>query len=47
MSEWGYIALAYGVAWTTLVGYGLYLARRTAAASAEWRRASAGKGGTQ
>ena len=34
MGEWGYVWLAYGVAWATLVVYTVYLNRRAARARA-------------
>ncbi len=28
MSEWGYVGVAYGLTWLTLIGYGIYLGSR-------------------
>ena len=32
MSEWRFIAAAYGLTWTVLAGYGIYLMKRSARA---------------
>lgn len=44
MSEWFYVRLAYGLAWTVLTGYTVLLLRRRAAAVTALRGTDGGEG---
>jgi CcmD family protein len=43
MGMWGYVILAYGIVWSTILLYTLSLKRRYRAAENELRRLSEGK----
>jgi CcmD family protein len=47
VTEWPFIAVAYGLTWTVLAGYGIHLIRKRARAAHRLERVLKNEGGVQ